>query len=632
MIALFIYLLKWGVTLTLLYSLYRLFLSRETFHALNRCVLLTIMLASMLLPLCPFEIGRTTMVQKGVEHSEAVLASALEKAMEPHHAAASGMDAKPLGRQGDKETAVAAWTGATTTGIVIRLAVWVYVVGLAACWLRYLLALMMTLRIIGSGRTVDVPGVPQGVRVLEHPSAEMPFSWMRWIVLPSKDMGENLRPILVHELGHVRYGHSWDMLLCELTTRMLWFLPFAWMLRRDLADVHEYEADRCVLEQGFEETKYQLLLIRKAARAGLQPVVNGFNRSSIKNRLKMMCRKKSSRTAALKVLYLLPLIAFAITAFARPTVVEELQRTLEREAERGSLLALPMAKPEPTKMAEQQTDDAEAAPDAEAAQAGDQGSGSQSATGDTLDWSLGVDTCFATPTPDPEALLDSTMTAVGARKIGQGIYVGAFRPNYTGDTIRVKHVQIDGGESWQIDGREDGYTVWLQKEDREELGHGYHIRTMQPARQAATPHVNNAPVDPRWRPADVTAQEANAQSMRLERGTDETRLNVYMTTEMPRATDGTLDMLAVDFDQLALVDPKTGDRYMCRRVENYDGKLVTLSIGDNAGVVVKMTGIYPPIPKKVRRVELAIATPRGWERTGTVFKLKQDGRSAQVIH
>jgi hypothetical protein len=212
------------------------------------------------------------------------------------------------------------------------------------------------------------------------------------------------------------------------------------------------------------------------------------------------------------------------------------------------------------------------------------------------------------------------------------VYVGAFRPNYTGDTIRVKHVQIDGGAHWEIDGREEGYTIWLQKEDREELGRGYHIRTMQPAQQAKTPHVNNAPIDPHWRPAEVTQHEADAQSMRLERGKDETRLNVYMTTEMPNPEDGTLDMLGVDFAELALIDPKTGDRYMCRRVENYEDKFVALSIGDKAGVVVKITAIYPPLPKKVRRVELAIATPRGWERTGTVFKLKQDGRSAQIIH
>ena len=121
--------------------------------------------------------------------------------------------------------------------------------------------------------------------------------------------------------------------------------------------------------------------------------------------------------------------------------------------------------------------------------------------------------------------------------------------------------------------------------------------------------------------------------MRLERGKDETRLNVYMSTEMPNPADGTLDMLGVDFDELALVDTKTGDRYMCRRVENYEDNFVALSIGDKAGIVVKITAIYPPIPQKVRRLALAIHTPNGWEVSeDTVFDLKKDGKPVRVIN
>ena len=44
-----IYAIRWAVTLTLLYSLYRLLLRRETFHRLNRAVLLAILVVSPLL-------------------------------------------------------------------------------------------------------------------------------------------------------------------------------------------------------------------------------------------------------------------------------------------------------------------------------------------------------------------------------------------------------------------------------------------------------------------------------------------------------------------------------------------------------------------------------------------------------
>ena len=621
-----IYILKWALSLTLLYSLYGLLLRRETFHALNRAVLLSVLVGSMVLPLCSFETEKTTPLQEGVlwmeeRVKEVAMALPQTEQVAPHEAET---EARPLRQLS-----------------LVRVLAWVYVAGLVVSWLMYLGAIFSALHMIRRGRPLPLVGrgqkwagleIPRGVVVLVNERAVTPFSWMCWVVLTSSKMDDFNRAILAHELEHIRCRHSWDMLLCDATTRMLWWLPFVWMLRHDLADVHEYQADLYVTTHGYGSDEYQLLLVKKAVNAGLQPVVNGFNRSSIKRRLKMMYQKKSNRAAMLKVFYLLPLVAFVATAFARPTLMKELQNTIREEEERAPLLALPKSEPEEAAMASPQTGQRAEDSNAIAGNAEDAEGDGQADVSDTLDLSLGVDTCFATPTPNPEALLDSTMTAVGARKIGQGVYVGAFRPNYTGDTIRVKHVQIDGGAHWEIDGREDGYTIWLQKEDREELGRGYHIRTMQPAQQAKTPHVNNAPIDPHWRPAEVTRHEADAQSMRLERGKDETRLNVYMTTEMPNPEDGTLDMLGVDFAELALIDPKTGDRYMCRLVENYEDKFVALSIGDKAGVVVKITAIYPPLPKKVRRVELAIHTPNGWERTGTVFKLKKDERPVQVIH
>ena len=49
MAAFIIYAIRWAVTLTLLYSLFRILLRRETFHRLNRTVLLAILLVSPLL-------------------------------------------------------------------------------------------------------------------------------------------------------------------------------------------------------------------------------------------------------------------------------------------------------------------------------------------------------------------------------------------------------------------------------------------------------------------------------------------------------------------------------------------------------------------------------------------------------
>lgn len=129
------------------------------------------------------------------------------------------------------------------------------------------------------------------------------------------------------------------MLFCEFTARMLWFLPFAWMIRQDMSDVHEYEADHDVLLSGINDDEYQRLLITKAAYPRLRPVVNAFTQSQVKKRFTMMCRRPSRRFVAIKSLYLLPCVAFAVTAFARPSLVEKVQREVEAEAERAPLLS-----------------------------------------------------------------------------------------------------------------------------------------------------------------------------------------------------------------------------------------------------------------------------------------------------
>jgi hypothetical protein len=119
------------------------------------------------------------------------------------------------------------------------------------------------------------------------------------------------------------------MLLAETTANMLWFLPFAWMLRRDLKDIHEYQADLYVIRQGYNQDNYELLLIDRVTAAQPQPVVNALNQSGIKKRLKMLYTKKSSRLAMLKAVYLLPLTTIALTAFAKPKAIHELEQQIQ---------------------------------------------------------------------------------------------------------------------------------------------------------------------------------------------------------------------------------------------------------------------------------------------------------------
>ena len=334
-----IYLLKWAFALTLFYSLYGLTLRRETFHTLNRAVLLVILVVSAVLPLCPIPLGHETWLSQGFQRLEEVLTTnqvvSDEQAKRPtdidnkvgetihadeniqlhtsfHHDGTiipSSQNNHSIMMERSTRPVSSRWST-----IVLRL----FVLTTVAFWLVYLRSLIGVVRLIRRSSLIEER---DGARILSCPELKNSCSWMSWVLVAEageESSGKEFSSILTHELAHVRLGHSWDKLLCELTCRTLWFLPFAWMLREDLSDVHEYEADRAVLLTGIDIREYNQLLILKAVRPGLQPVVNAFNKSKIKKRITMMFKKKSNKWAAAKALYLLPVMALALVAFAKP--------------------------------------------------------------------------------------------------------------------------------------------------------------------------------------------------------------------------------------------------------------------------------------------------------------------------
>ena len=102
-----------------------------------------------------------------------------------------------------------------------------------------------------------------------------------------------------------------------------WFNPAIWMLRADLQELHEYEADDAVLRSGANIKDYQYLLIRKAVGKSGYSVANSFNHSILKNRITMMSKSKSPLRRGLRVLYLLPLVCLGIGLQARTVYVPQ---------------------------------------------------------------------------------------------------------------------------------------------------------------------------------------------------------------------------------------------------------------------------------------------------------------------
>ena len=291
-----VYILKSAVCLAMFYLFYRLLLSKETFHRFNRMALLGVMLLSCLLPLVKVTVEQASPVNAQVMSMEDLLLmyqwnseAVVEEGSRPFH-----------------------WQ----EGLVL-----VYFVGLFFVIVRHLWSLGRMLYLIRHSRCERLDN---GIRSVVHRRKLAPFSWMRYIVISETDLKESGHHILVHEMAHIHHRHSWDLLLTEACAWLQWFNPAIWLLKQELQNIHEYEADEEVLRQGINAKEYQMLLIKKAVGARLYSIANSFNHSSLKKRITMMIRKKSNPWARAKDLYVLPLAAVTVAAFARPEISKPL--------------------------------------------------------------------------------------------------------------------------------------------------------------------------------------------------------------------------------------------------------------------------------------------------------------------
>ena len=304
--AFFIYILKSAVCLVLFYLFFKLLLSRETFHRFNRVALLGVLLLSLLIPCIEVTTRHQVEVQQAVLSIEQLLMMAEMENAVPAEVETGEWQQAP-------DSVSLSW---------IQIVLLVYLTGIVVLVCRNVYSLLCLIRLICSGRREKQE---RGITLVVHDRAVAPFSWMKYIVISRKDLEENGREILIHETAHIRNRHSIDLLIADVCIFFQWFNPGAWLLKQELQNIHEYEADETVINEGVNAKEYQLLLIKKAVGTRLYSMANSFNHSKLKKRITMMLKEKSNPWARLKYLYVLPLAAIAVTAFARPEISEKVE-------------------------------------------------------------------------------------------------------------------------------------------------------------------------------------------------------------------------------------------------------------------------------------------------------------------
>lgn len=298
----FIYSVKVAVCLALFYLFHKLLMSRDTFHTFNRFAILSMMLLSLVLPLVHLSLDSEAGINRGTVALEGLVAQTV---------VADGGNGV-----GD---------GLTLTQVLLA----AYVLGVVLFVGKALLSVGSLLRLIRRASCVEVRN---GIRIYTMQGDISPFSWFRYIIMSEKDWLENRREIVLHEMAHIRRCHSMDVAVCNMMIVFQWYNPAAWLLKRELQTVHEYEADEAVLSAGVDATHYQMLLIRKAVGERLFSMANNLNHNSLKKRITMMKIKRTNPMQKAKIAFVLPLAAMTVAAFASQKV-ENLSEKVEQESE-----------------------------------------------------------------------------------------------------------------------------------------------------------------------------------------------------------------------------------------------------------------------------------------------------------
>jgi TonB family protein len=317
------YLVQSAVTLMALYTVYWLFLRKDTFFHVNRFYLLLTLLFSLIIPFFDIRLFPDSPVSSMFILLDPVIITPekLEKVSSAH----------------------LSW---------IEIAGVIYLTGVAIFTLRLMIQLIQLVMIV---RRNDITR-QEGMNIVFVDRGYSPFSFFNLVFIRKEYYFDGkLTPVLSHEQVHIRQYHTLDLLVMEIVTIVQWFNPFVWFLGRSLKGIHEFLADEGVLKKGFLKSDYQSLILNEAMGLQVNNLTNNFNVSLIKKRIIMMTKSRSGRWAVSKLLITLPAIlclGLFFSAGSPGTVFAQDQKKEEPKSLGGSQgISNPQAQDNKTKTA-----------------------------------------------------------------------------------------------------------------------------------------------------------------------------------------------------------------------------------------------------------------------------------------
>jgi hypothetical protein len=284
---------------------------KESFFALNRIVLLSIVFTSVLIPL--FHLPQVIQLPVQMELLPFLTSDETQTVTE------SDIRLRQPIEQSFSVTTVP--VKETNKAVFSRhqLLQYLYLAGLLITLLMLAHGLLSILLLFRKAKSIKT----EGYRLLVIEKEIAAFSFGRTVIISQKDYSEHRQPMLTHEQAHIQLNHFFDLLLLEIVRIFHWFNPFVYWLIRDMKEIHEFQADDFTLNKGIDATQYQLLIIQKGVGPQRFALANSFNYCQIKKRIVMMNDQKQNRAWSWKVGIFVPLIVLLLMAFSKTDGVSQ---------------------------------------------------------------------------------------------------------------------------------------------------------------------------------------------------------------------------------------------------------------------------------------------------------------------
>ena len=328
--AVLIYLLFANLSFAILYLCYRLLMRSQENFSLNRWIMVSILCVSMLIPLIPmptwgetegqsrwFLALRERPVETGSVVSEENSVSGAKSTVEPAFVAQmpdKQKGIKPLTESGQNPHQPANTIQRSESRVtVLQVLFWLYIAGVVLCLGRFLFGLFEMGRLLRRAPKEQV----DGMHVIVVHGEFSPYSLGRYAVLSEEDYRDNLHEVVLHEKAHCGQGHIYDLVLVSVVEILFWFNPLLKLFRRELSELHEYQADRQVLAQGVDAADYQMLIIKKSVGTQKFRWATHLRNTycQTKKRIVMMNREKTKNQKRWYALFLVPVVAVLLMSF-----------------------------------------------------------------------------------------------------------------------------------------------------------------------------------------------------------------------------------------------------------------------------------------------------------------------------